>query len=225
MKHAFLSLAALLVACSGSDGATGGGAKDTSNGPSGGETKTPGGSTTTPPPSDGTKTPPPAADPSSCQLPELTGIADVTPTFQIYDPAAGTVPPAMKGGKADGKYKVDKAVVFLPTSVKGLAKPATSKGTINSWAIFDGKSYRLSLKADLSVDSVIGPQPTNEAVDAAGTFTVVGEKLQFDSSCDTSKAAPDAELTFNDEGARATLVVKTHVSQGDVYIQLDAAKQ
>ncbi len=162
---------------------------------------------------------------AACGLPEITGVADVKPTFIQYDQAKGTVPPAMKGGKADGKYKVDKATVYLPASVKGLAKPESSKGTINSWAIFDGKSYRLSLEADLSIDSIIGPQPTKEDVVAQGAFTATGEKIKLESSCDSSKPVPDAELSFTENGARATLLVKTKVTQGDVYILLEGTKQ
>jgi hypothetical protein len=130
----------------------------------------------------------------------------------------------MKGGEADGTYKVDKAIVYLPSSVKGLARPASSTGTVNAWAIFDGSSYRLSLKADLSIDSIIGPQPENEDVAAQGTFSVAAEKLNLETACDPA-TAPNAELSFSDQGPRATILIKTQVPQGDVYLQLEATKE
>jgi hypothetical protein len=224
-----VSIASLTFACSGSDAggtsepSTAGGDKSAEPGGS----TSPGGSTTTTPPSSSTSsdpTPTPPAPASACGLPELTGVADVKPTFVVYDQAKGNVPAVMKGGKIDGKYKVDKATVFLPAGVKGLAKPASSTGTVNAWAIFDGASYRLSLKADLQIDSIIGPQPQKEDDAAQGTFTATSEKLKLDGACSGS-TTPNAELSFSDQGARGILLVKTTVSQGDVYLQLEAAKQ
>lgn len=222
-----VSLASLTFACSGSDSGSTSEPSTADGKPTPGGTSSPGGSTATNPPPASTSTDPtptPPAPASACGLPELTGVADVKPTFVVYDQAKGNVPAVMKGGKIDGKYKVDKATVFLPAGVKGLAKPATSTGTVNAWAIFDGASYRLSLKADLQIDSIIGPQPQKEDDAAQGTFTATSEKLKLDGAC-SGTTTPNAELSFTDQGARGILLVKTTVTQGDVYLQLEAAKQ
>ena len=91
----------------------------------------------------------PDAPPNDCKLGELAGVADITPTFVTHEPPA-TAPPAMTGGTLNGSYKVDKAKVFLPTMTKGLADPTKSTGTVNAWAIFNGKNYRLFLKSTFS---------------------------------------------------------------------------
>ena len=59
--------------------------------------------------------PPPKND---CKLPDIKGVADVSPTFLVYA-APGTVPPTMTGGTLKGNYTVDKATVFLPSGSAG----------------------------------------------------------------------------------------------------------
>jgi hypothetical protein len=158
----------------------------------------------------------------ACQLPELTA-TDVAPSFLVYDPPA-TQPPAAAGGKIDGKYTIDKATVYLPTSTKGLVRPAQSTGTVNGWAIFSGKNYRLSLKADLQIQSIIGAQPQKIDAIGQGTFSTEGAALKLLTSCPGS-TPPDAEVTFTESGARGTLVVKQVIEgRGEALILLEATR-
>ena len=165
--------------------------------------------------------PPPPKDSTACKLPELKG-TDVKPAFLVYK-AGTTEPPATKGGKVDGKYTIDKATVYLPSQTAGLVKPDQSTGTVNGWAIFDGKNYRISLKADLQVQSVVGPKPQNIAVDGQGTFSATGSAIKLETSCGGA-ASPAAEVTFSENGARGTLVIKQATAQGDAYLLLEAAR-
>jgi hypothetical protein len=163
------------------------------------------------------------APPNDCKLAEITGVADVTPAFLTYDPPA-TAPPAMTGGNLGGRYKVDKATVFLPTGSKGLADPTNSTGTVNAWAAFEGTNYRLYLKANLTISSIAGPQSLVFDIASQGGFTVVTSTLVLDHACDT-KPPTEAEYTFTDNGSgRATILIKTTSTYGDTYLQLDAAK-
>jgi hypothetical protein len=146
----------------------------------------------------------------------------VSPSFTVYDPP-GTQPPATKGGAIDGKYTIDKATVYLPTSVKNLVKPAQSTGTVNGWAIFDGANYRIDLKADLQVQSVIGAQPQSVAVADQGTFKATNDAITLETSC-SGAAAPAAAITFSQDGARGTLVIKQSTSRGDTYLVVEAAR-
>jgi len=164
--------------------------------------------------------PPPKSD---CKLPEMKGVADVTPTFLVYA-SPGTVPPAMTGGTLKGNYTVDKATVFLPSASAGVADPSKSTGTINAWAIFDGTNYRLHLKSDFTISSVFGPQSQGADTASQGAFTVSASALTLDHACDTT-IAQEADYSFTDTGGgRATILIKTPSPYGDTYLQLDAAK-
>jgi len=172
----------------------------------------------------------PPADPSSCNLPDVTGATPVAATFKIYDPQAGTVPATMTGGSVGGTYRVDKATVYLPNNVKGLAHPDTSTGTVTAWAVFQGKNYKLSVAYDFSIDSAIGPQAQTSEKHGAGTFSVDGPKISFDTACDPANAITNVELSFTDHGDGGVLVIKTSVDTpivgpGDAYIELGAVKQ
>src|SRR4051794_34804433 len=134
-----------------------GGAIDPGTSPEGGATPDGAGGV------DGAKPPP-----GGCTIPEITGVADVVPTFVIYEPP-GTAPPAMTGGSLSGKYKVDKAKVYLPTMTKGLADPTKSTGKVNAWAAFSGTTYRIYLKSTFTISTVIGPQSQNADVESQGT--------------------------------------------------------
>lgn len=163
------------------------------------------------------------APPNDCKLAEMTGIVDITPTFLTYDPPT-TVPPSMKGGTLNGKYKIDKATVYLPTQTKGVADPTKSTGTVNGWAVFNGKNYRIYLKAALTITTVIGPQAQNTDVASQGGFTVASAALTIDSACDVTPPI-QAEYTFTDDGSgKATLLVKVPGTYGDSYMQLEATK-
>ncbi len=165
--------------------------------------------------------PPPSND---CKLTALTGIADVKPTFLFDDPPT-TAPPAMTGGTLKGKYIVDKATVYLPSGTKGIADPAASTGTVNSWAVFDGTNYLLNLKAAFTIASSIGPQMQGTDVTSQGAFTTATAALTLDHACDT-KPADEASYTFTDTGTgRAQILIKTSTTFGDTFLLLDAAKQ
>lgn len=165
--------------------------------------------------------PPPSND---CKLTALTGIADVKPTFLFDDPPT-TAPPAMTGGTLKGKYIVDKATVYLPSGTKGIADPATSTGTVNAWAVFDGTNYLLNLKAAFTIASSIGPQMQGTDVTSQGAFTTATAALTLDHACDT-KPADEASYSFTDTGTgRAQILIKTSTTFGDTFLLLDAAKQ
>jgi hypothetical protein len=203
---------------SGSSGSSGGTGSSGALGESGSSGSS--GTPATDPPVDTTPLPKPTGA-TACMLPELKA-ADVSPSFLFYDPPT-TQPAAATGGKVDGKYTVDKATVYLPTSTKGLAKPATSTGTVNGWAIFSGTDYRIDLKGDLQVQSIIGVQPQAIAVNDQGTFSAEGTGIKLLTSC-SGQAAPAAEVTFSDNGARGTLVIKQTTTRGDTYLVLEAAR-
>lgn len=160
--------------------------------------------------------------PGTCDLAAVAGAAKVDGTFAIYDPPT-TVPVATKGGALAGKFKVTKAKVFLPTGTKGLADPAKSKGTVTGWAVFEGTRYRIKLDADLTINSVLGDRPQKIAVDSQGGFTVAGDALTVDQSCDAPDSGTNAAYTYTSAGDTATLVVKTPVETfGDAYLEIEA---
>jgi hypothetical protein len=208
-----------LAACSSSDG--GGGATPTAEGGGAPGTTNEGGTgkSDSAPAADGAPAPPA----NDCDLVALTGVADVAPTFVFYDPPA-SAPPAMSGGTLSGKYIVDKATVYLPTQTKGLADPAKSTGTVNAWAVFDGKDYLLNLKASFTISSALGPQMQGSDITSQGAFTTSGPALTLDHACDTKPAA-EADYTYTDKGAgRATILIKTSTTFGDTYLELEATK-
>ncbi len=165
----------------------------------------------------------PAKPKNDCRLAALVGVADITPTFVMHAPPA-SAPPTMSGGTLKGEYKVDKATVFLPSGASGLVDPRKSTGSINAWAVFDGTNYRLHLKADFLIDSVIGPQAQGTDTASQGGFVTSGAALTLDHACD-SAPADEADYSYTDNGGgRATLLIKTPSPYGDTYLQLDAAK-
>ena len=160
---------------------------------------------------------------NECKLAPLTGVADVTPTFVIHEPP-GSVPPTMTGGTLKGEYTVDQATVYLPTAAAGLVDPKATTGTINAWAIFDGTNYRLRMKANFVISSVLGPQAQGADTASQGGFTVSSAVLTLDHACD-SVIANEADYSFTDMGGgRATILIKTPSPYGDTYLRLDAAK-
>lgn len=155
---------------------------------------------------------------SECKLAAMTGVADVSPDFVVGTPAA------MTGGTLDGQYRVEGATVFLPSASAGLVDPKKSTGTINGWAVFDGTSYRLHLKADFTVATVAGPQSQGVDTESQGGFTTKAAELLLDHACD-SAIANEADYSFTDTGnGSATILIKTSTPYGDTYLRLDAAK-
>jgi hypothetical protein len=183
----------------------------------------------TPPPTQTTPKPAPPAkeEPAppknTCDIEAMTGVGDVTPSFVIYS-MPNEIPLEMTGGTLGGKYAVDGAKVYLPSGTEGLVYPEQSTGTVNGWAVFTGKNYRLHLKGDFTLSSVQGPVSQGADNESQGGFTTNGEKLVLDHEC----AAPlddEAEYSFTDEGnGHATILVKTATPYGDTYLQLDATK-
>lgn len=166
----------------------------------------------------------PSAPKNDCKLDALTGVADVTATFVTYS-SPSQVPPAMTGGTLKGKYKVDKAKVYLPSGTAGLADPKKSSGSVNAWAVFDGTNYRIKLEAAFTIESVIGPQTQGTDTASQGGFAVSSAALTLDHACDTA-LADEADYSFTDNGTgRATLLIKTPSSYGDTYLELEAAKE
>jgi len=160
---------------------------------------------------------------NACDLPEVVGVADVAPVFVVYA-SPSTVPPVMTGGSLTGQYKVDGARVYLPSGSAGLVDPKKSTGSINGWAIFSGKNYRMHLKAAFEISTVAGPQTQGTDTDTQGAFTVSGGAITLDHACDGAPG-DEADYSYKDEGGgRATILIKTPTPYGDTYLQLDAAK-
>jgi hypothetical protein len=168
----------------------------------------------------------PSADAASCTLGELTATA-VAPTFEVYDSAAGVAPPAMTGGKLEGKWRVDKATIYLPTEIKAFAKPASSKGTVTSWAVFRGSAYRLSLLVNVTIDAGENGQfPFAKDARARGTFSTKESAIKFETACEEiDSETRDAEISFTEKGNRGTLVVKFKSTFGTSYLELDATRE
>jgi len=164
-----------------------------------------------------------APPPNDCKIVGLLGASEVAPTFFTFDPPR-VGPPPMTGGTLNGKYRVDKATVYLPTQSKDLADPTKSTGAVTAWAVFSGKDYRIFLRSTFTISSVIGPQSQGSDVASQGGFTVNAASLTLDHACD--KVAPqEAEYTFSDNGSgRATILVKTPSTYGDTFLLLEAAK-
>ncbi len=90
--------------------------------------------------------------------------------------------------------------------------------------MFSGTNYRLYLKADFMIDSVLGPQAQGSAVASQGGYTVQTATLTFDHACD-AKPPEEAEYTFKDTGiGHATILIKQTTPYGDTYLELDAVK-
>jgi hypothetical protein len=160
---------------------------------------------------------------NDCKLPELTDVADVTPSFIMYA-APKDVPKTMTGGTLLGSYRVDAATVFLPSGAAGLVDPRGSTGKVNAWAVFSGSNYRLHLTSDFTIASVAGPQMQSADSVSQGGFTVSGAALTLDHACDTA-IAQEADYSFTDTGnGRATILIKTPSPYGDTYLELEAAK-
>lgn len=182
---------------------------------------------TTPPPKETPSKPaaPPKDDPpppkNECNLDAMTGVADVTPSFVIYS-MPNEIPLEMSGGTLSGQYAVDGAKVYLPAGTEGLVSPEESTGTVNGWAVFDGKNYRLHLKGAFTLASVQGPLSQSADNESQGGFTTSGEKLILDHECVTP-IDDEAEYSFTaDASGHATILVKTSTPYGDTYLQLDA---
>ena len=225
MRSPFLALllpAAAIVACSasGTSEAPAQPAADSQN-----TTPAPGaGDASTPVTEAGPKDSGPTKPKNDCKLDALTGVTDVAAEFVTYA-APSTVPTTMTGGTLKGKYKVDKAKVFLPSGTAGLADPRASTGSVNAWAVFDGTNYRIALKASFTISSVLGPQSQGTDTVSQGGFTVSSANLTLDHACDTA-ITDEAEYSFTDTGGgRATLLIKQPTTYGDTYLQLDAAKE
>lgn len=162
--------------------------------------------------------------PNDCKLGEITGVPDVTPSFVIYEPPAA-VPPPMTGGTLSGNYRVEHAIVYLPSATKGLADTSKSMGTVNAWAIFDGTNYRMYMKSHLSIYSVVGAQNQDANVISQGGYTATGSAVALDFACDATPPSP-ADYSFTDDGSgRAVILIKTATQYGDSYLELDAVKQ
>ena len=188
------------------------------------------GSTTPPPakqPTPAPKDPPkeePAPPKNECKLDAMTGVADVTPSFVVYQ-MPNEVPLEMTGGTLSGQYAVDGAKVYLPSGAAGLIYPEESTGTINGWAVFDGTNYRLHLKAQFTLSSVQGPVSQGADTDSQGGFETNAETLLLDHECTGGASGDEAEYSFTDAGGgRATILVKQSTPYGDTYLQLDANK-
>jgi hypothetical protein len=165
----------------------------------------------------------PATPKNECKLAEITGVTDVKPGFVVYA-SPSVVPKTMTGGTLKGTYKVDNAMVFLPSGSAGLVDPKASTGTINAWAVFDGTNYRLRLKAAFTISSILGPQTQGADTASQGGFKVNSSALLLDHACDTA-LADEADYSFSDTGnGRATILIKTPSPYGDTYLQLDAEK-
>lgn len=155
---------------------------------------------------------------NACNLAAMSGVSDVEPAFIVGAPAATA------GGTLDGQYEVKKATVFLPSASAGLVDPDKSTGSINGWAVFDGSRYRLHLKADFTVSTIAGPQSQGVDTESQGGFTTSGSELLLDHACDTA-IANEADYSFTDTGkGSATILIKTSTPYGDIFLQLDAAK-
>ena len=168
----------------------------------------------------------PAPAKNACDVEAMTGVADVTPSFVVYS-MPNEIPLEMTGGALGGKYAVDGAKVYLPSGAEGLVNPDESTGTINGWAVFTGKNYRLHLKGDFTISSVQGPLSQSQDNESQGGFTTSGskgEKLVLDHEC-VAPLDDEAEYSFTDDGnGHATILVKTSTPYGDTYLQLDAVK-
>jgi hypothetical protein len=167
----------------------------------------------------------PDAATNSCGIAAVEGVADVVPSFALYEPGTSE-PPAMTGGPIDGSYVVDKATVYLPTSTKGLADPAKSTGAVNAWSVFNGRNYRMFLKAKFTISSVLGPQEDGADVVSQGAFVANAGSLTLDFACDP--AVPKAaEYSFSVDNAagRASILVKTGSKYGDTFLLLQAKKK
>ena len=180
-----------------------------------GETKTDGGTGGT----DGAA----PAPKNDCKLTDVQGVADIAPEFLTHA-SPSVVPTTMTGGTLQGAYKVDKATVYLPSGTSGLVDARASTGSVNAWALFNGKNYRLYLKADFTLSTVAGPQAQGTDTASQGAFTTTGEVLTLDHACDGA-LTDEADYSFTDTGnGRATILIKTPTPYGDTYLQLDAAK-
>lgn len=165
--------------------------------------------------------PPPPKN--ECKLDAMTDVADVVPTFVVYA-MPNEIPLHMTGGTLSGRYAVDGAKVYLPSGAEGLVFPEQSTGSVNAWAVFEGASYRLRLKANFTLASVQGPLSQGTDTESQGGFTTKGEALLLDHACDAA-IADEADYSFTNEGTgRATILIKTPTPYGDTYLQLDATK-
>jgi hypothetical protein len=186
--------------------------------------------TTTPPPKEEpapTPVAPPKEDPAppknDCKLDAMTGVADVVPSFVVYS-MPNEIPQEMTGGSLSGEYAVDGAKVYLPSGANGLVYAEQSTGSINAWAVFSGKNYRLHLKADFTIASVQGPLSQGADTESQGGFTTNAEALVLDHECNAA-LADEADYSFTEHGnGHATILVKTSTPYGDTYLQLDATK-
>lgn len=165
----------------------------------------------------------PPADPVACTIPAISDIATVSPAFIVQDEDKGIVAPVAKGGgNTAGTFRVDKATVWLPESLKGLVKPESSTGTVVAWASFRRDQHRFNIKVDLSVDSKKGPQKQNTEVASDGTFTLDAKGVfKVATSCPGS-TAPTTEVSFLDQGARVTFLLRVPTNRGDVILALEA---
>jgi hypothetical protein len=159
---------------------------------------------------------------SACNvLAPVTGATAVTPKFVVIDSTAGVAPPTLTGGTLSGRFIANKATVYLPAATKPIAKPATSTGTITAWAEFDGTHFREAIVADLTIDTLLGPNKQSDDVENQGLYATSNAALQFTKLC-TDAGATTPTMTYQISGTSGELLVKLTTPAGDAYLLLEA---
>ena len=169
---------------------------------------------------------PPADAASACNLNEITDATPVKVEFVNLAPPT-VVAPRMTGGATAGRFRVVGARVYLPKETASFTDPAKSSGTVTAWSIFQGSEYRIHINLDLVVKAKLGAdQIVKQTSDSQGKFTVTGERLTFDQSCDAKKTA-QPEYSFTNSGTAVTIVIKAKVgpTNSDSYTELQAVPE
>src|SRR5204863_5902505 len=95
---------------------------------------------------------------------------------------------------------------------------------VTGWAIFDGRNFRVSLKGDLQIQTIIGKQAQAIDVVDQGTFAATNAAIKFETSC-KGGTAQQADVQFSENGAKGTLIIKQAVeNRGDAYFVLEATR-
>ncbi|MFO0677404.1 MAG: hypothetical protein U0169_12790 [Polyangiaceae bacterium] len=170
--------------------------------------------------------------PSDAGASTVACTAEAAPAGVVESPLAFAVlkgsdkpPQPTGGGTIVGTWRSEKVTVYVPESAQLLLDPAKSKGTVKAWARFDGKNYRLTFDANLTLQTLGGAQSDTLNQFDVGAYTATGADLKFTSICPTTDAGggfPGATFTVN--GSKAQILSKITTQAGDLYLLLDAVK-
>jgi hypothetical protein len=143
------------------------------------------------------------APPNDCG--PVTPVASTTAVpVTFYFNTGTTTPPTETGGPITGSWKVTGATLYLPSGLQGVANLQQSTGTVNAWGVFTAGTFDIDAVVNLSIASLLGPQPLDETFDYQGTSTTSGATFNITATCGDA-GPPPFTATYTSNGTTGTI--------------------